>query len=117
MVKEGGKRLDRFEGIQYVNALKVKSLKCCFAPIHEEKNAQMEWLNIYYNLGCIPADEMKFVLKHLPGKVTYKVRLTFYKKSTKQKLLCLHTGILLSVTMQRIFTYIITLHNNCSVVL
>ena len=22
--------------------------------------------------GCIPADEMKFVLKHLPGKVTYK---------------------------------------------
>ena len=23
-------------------------------------------------LGCIPADEMKFVLMHLPGKVTYK---------------------------------------------
>ena len=22
--------------------------------------------------GCIPADEMKFVLVHLPGKVTYK---------------------------------------------
>ena len=22
--------------------------------------------------GCIPADEMKFVLMHLPGKVTYK---------------------------------------------
>ncbi|XP_023346987.1 calmodulin-2/4 [Eurytemora carolleeae] len=22
--------------------------------------------------GCIPAEEMKFVLKHLPGKVTYK---------------------------------------------
>jgi hypothetical protein len=41
----------------------------------------MEWLDIYYNLGCIPADEMKFVLKHLPGKVTYKVRFTFYKKS------------------------------------
>ncbi len=33
----------------------------------------MELLDIYYNLGCIPADEMKFVLKHLPGKVTYKV--------------------------------------------
>ncbi len=46
--------------------------------IHEKKIAQMEWLDIYYNLGCIPADEMKFVLKHLPGKVTYKVRLTFY---------------------------------------
>lgn len=27
------------------------------------------WL---YSLGCIPADEMKFVLMHLPGKVTYK---------------------------------------------
>lgn len=26
----------------------------------------------YYSLGCIPADEMKFVLMHLPGKVTYK---------------------------------------------
>ena len=25
-----------------------------------------------YSLGCIPADEMKFVLMHLPGKVTYK---------------------------------------------
>ena len=25
-----------------------------------------------YFLGCIPADEMKFVLMHLPGKVTYK---------------------------------------------
>lgn len=22
--------------------------------------------------GCIPADELKFVMKHLPGKVTYK---------------------------------------------
>ena len=22
--------------------------------------------------GCIPAEEMKFVLKHLPGKVTFK---------------------------------------------
>ena len=22
--------------------------------------------------GCIPADEMKFVLMHLPGKITYK---------------------------------------------
>ena len=22
--------------------------------------------------GCIPADEMKFVLKHLPGKMSYK---------------------------------------------
>jgi hypothetical protein len=59
-----------------------KPLKSYFAPIHEKKNAQLEWLDIYYNLGCIPADEMKFVLKHLPGKVTYKVRFTFYKKIT-----------------------------------
>ena len=28
-------------------------------------------INFTY-LGCIPAEEMKFVLKHLPGKVTYK---------------------------------------------
>ena len=25
-----------------------------------------------YLPGCIPAEEMKFVLMHLPGKVTYK---------------------------------------------
>jgi hypothetical protein len=31
-----------------------------------------------YFAGCIPADEMKFVLKHLPGKVTYKVSNFFF---------------------------------------
>jgi hypothetical protein len=41
----------------------------------------MEWLDIYYNLGCIPADEMKFVLKHLPGKVTYKVCIPLSMKN------------------------------------
>ncbi len=50
----------------------------------------MEWLDIYYNLGCIPADEMKFVLKHLPGKVTYKVR-HFYKRNYYKKLVLYNT--------------------------
>ena len=25
-----------------------------------------------FTSGCIPADEMKFVLKHLPGQINYK---------------------------------------------
>ena len=40
----------------------------------EEGEEMLEELNDEKNnaIGCIPADEMKFVLMHLPGKVTYK---------------------------------------------
>ena len=41
------------------------------------KNYSIQCLEYQYHctvLGCIPADEMKFVLQHLPGKIAYKVR-------------------------------------------
>ena len=40
----------------------------------EEGEKMLDYFEIskYQFAGCIPADEMKFVLMHLPGKVTYK---------------------------------------------
>ena len=46
------------------------------------KNYSIQCLEYQYQCptvpGCIPADEMKFVLQHLPGKIAYKVRVYWY---------------------------------------
>ena len=38
----------------------------------EEGRAERIKYKLNFLPGCIPAEEMKFVLMHLPGKVTYK---------------------------------------------
>ena len=43
-----------------------------FSKDEEGKNALLDLHLELIHAGCIPADEMKFVLMHLPGKVTYK---------------------------------------------
>ena len=43
-----------------------------FSKDEEGKNAILDLHLELIHAGCIPADEMKFVLMHLPGKVTYK---------------------------------------------
>ena len=37
-----------------------------------KSNAAEKLISFFSGLGCITAEELKFVLTHLPGKVTYK---------------------------------------------
>ena len=43
-----------------------------FSKDEEGKKVDLDLHLLLFPAGCIPADEMKFVLMHLPGKVTYK---------------------------------------------